>query len=58
MIIHALVQATIVKRRQGPPGRPSVRTGLVRRHKPLAFLGVLVFLGLASLLTWLLLQFY
>ena len=58
MIIHALVQATIVKRRQGPPGRPSLRTGLVRRDKSLAFLGVLIFLGLASLLTWVLLQFY
>ena len=58
MIIHALVQATIVKRRQGPPVRRSVRTGHVRRDKPLAFLGVLVFLGLASLLTWVLLQFY
>jgi hypothetical protein len=58
MIIHALVQATIVRRRHGPAVRPSVRTGPVRRHKPLAFLGVLVFLGLASLLTWVLLQFY
>lgn len=58
MIIHALVQATIDKRRQHAPARSNSHTGRLVRDKTMAWAGVMAFLGLASLLTWVLLQFY
>ena len=58
MIIHALVQATMDKRRTQAPARTRSHSGRLEPDKAMAWAGVIAFLGLAGLLTWVLLQFY